>query len=298
MKMEIRKLQYFLTVAREENITRAAEILFISQPALSRQIQQLEEELGVQLVIRGKRKIILTEVGMLLRNRAEEILSLIEKTENECKAFDSKINGQIFVGIPESNAGKQLIELLNSFRSEYPDATYDIYTGTGDDIQDRMEKGLVDIGVLMAPANIEKYHSIELDQQERWGILLPVSSPLSQKSTIQPEDLENVPLLISKRYRGSKELSRWFSVEMDELNVVATFNLTTNAAIMVKNGMGFATVVGGSFLGEAENTICFRPFFPPIYSKSVLAWKKNQMLNPTVKKFLEHSSLLLSESKL
>lgn len=293
--MEIRKLQYFLTVAREENITRAAEILFISQPALSRQIQQLEDELGVQLVIRGKRKIELTEVGMLLRNRAEEILSLIEKTENECKAFDSIINGQIFVGIPESNAGKQLIELLNSFRSEYPEATYDVYTGTGDDIQDRMEKGLVDIGVLMAPANIEKYNCIELDQQEKWGILLPISSPLAQKSTIHPTDIENVPLLISRRYKGSKELSNWFSVDMDELNIVATFNLTTNAAIMVKNGMGYATVIGGSFMGETENKICFRPFSPPIYSKSVLAWKKNQMLNPTVKKFLEHTNLRINE---
>jgi len=295
--MEIKKLRYFLTVAREENITRAAEILFISQPALSRQIQQLEDELGVQLIVRGKRKVMLTEVGMLLRTRAEEILSLIEKTENECQAFDSKINGHIFVGIPESNAGKQLIELLNSFRSKYTEVTYDVYTGTGDDIQDRMEKGLVDIGVLMAPANIEKFNSIELDQKERWGILLPTTSPLANQKVIRPEDIEKAPLLVSRRYKDSEMLKSWFTVDIEELHIIATFNLTTNAAIMVKNGMGYATVVGGSFLGESENQICFRPLDPPIFSKSVLAWKKNQMLNPTVRKFVEHSSNYLANTE-
>lgn len=203
--MEIRKLKYFLTVANEGNITRASEILFISQPALSRQIQQLEEELGVQLVIRGKREITLTEVGMLLKIRAQEILSLIEKSEKECQAFNSKIDGQIFVGIPESSSGKKFIELLNAFGKLYPEVTYDIYTGTGDDIQDRLEKGLLDIGVFMSSTSITQYHYIELSERELWGVLLPETSQLAQQKSVQPEDLLNAPLLMSRRYKSSKE---------------------------------------------------------------------------------------------
>ena len=292
--MEIRKLKYFLTVANEGNITRASEILFISQPALSRQIQQLEEELGVQLVIRGKREITLTEVGMLLKIRAQEILSLIDKAEKECQAFNSKIDGQIFVGIPESSSGKKFIELLNAFGKLYPEVTYDIYTGTGDDIQDRLEKGLLDIGVFMSSTSITQYHYIELSERELWGVLLPETSQLAQQKSVQPEDLLNVPLLMSKRYKSSQELSDWFTVDIDELNIIATFNLTTNAIIMVQNGMGYATVVDGSFLGESEHTVCFRPFSPPIYSKSVLVWKKKQVLNPTVSKFIEYAEKTLN----
>lgn len=292
--MEIRKLKYFLTVANEGNITRASEILFISQPALSRQIQQLEEELGVQLVIRGKREITLTEVGMLLKIRAQEILSLIEKSEKECQAFNSKIDGQIFVGIPESSSGKKFIELLNAFGKLYPEVTYDIYTGTGDDIQDRLEKGLLDIGVFMSSTSITQYHYIELSERELWGVLLPETSQLAQQKSVQPEDLLNAPLLMSRRYKSSKELSDWFTVDINELNIIATFNLTTNAIIMVQNGMGYATVVDGSFLGESEHTVCFRPFSPPIYSKSVLVWKKKQVLNPTVSKFIEYAEKTLS----
>ena len=292
--MEIRKLKYFLTVANEGNITRASEILFISQPALSRQIQQLEEELGVQLVIRGKREITLTEVGMLLKIRAQEILSLIDKAEKECQAFNSKIDGQIFVGIPESSSGKKFIELLNAFGKLYPEVTYDIYTGTGDDIQDRLEKGLLDIGVFMSSTSITQYHYIELSERELWGVLLPETSQLAQQKSVQPEDLLNAPLLMSKRYKSSQELSDWFTVDIDELNIIATFNLTTNAIIMVQNGMGYATVVDGSFLGESEHTVCFRPFSPPIYSKSVLVWKKKQVLNPTVSKFIEYAEKTLN----
>lgn len=292
--MEIRKLKYFLTVANEGNITRASEILFISQPALSRQIQQLEEELGVQLVIRGKREITLTEVGMLLKIRAQEVLSLVDKAEKECQAFNSKIDGQIFVGIPESSSGKKFIELLNAFGKLYPEVTYDIYTGTGDDIQDRLEKGLLDIGVFMSSTSITQYHYIELSERELWGVLLPETSQLAQQKSVQPEDLLNAPLLMSKRYKSSQELSDWFTVDIDELNIIATFNLTTNAIIMVQNGMGYATVVDGSFLGESEHTVCFRPFSPPIYSKSVLVWKKKQVLNPTVSKFIEYAEKTLN----
>lgn len=291
--MEFRRLRYFLVVAQEENITRAAELLFISQPALSRQLVQLEEELGTQLIIRGKRKITLTEAGMILRNRAEEILALVEKTQSECQGFDTKINGKIFIGIPESTAGEQVIELLKSFSDRYPEATFDIFTGTADMIKDRMEKGLVDIGILMTPTEIDKFNAIQLEQKELWGVLLPTSCPLAEKEQVTLADLKEAPLLLSGRYRRVTELVDWFGEELEGLNVVATFNLTTNAVLMVKNGMGYATVVGGSFLGESEKKICFRPLYPAVQSNSVLAWKKNQMLNPTVRKFLEHVRLVL-----
>jgi DNA-binding transcriptional LysR family regulator len=291
--MEFRVLRYFLTVAREESITKAAELLFITQPTLSRQLKQLEEELGTQLLIRGKRKVTLSEAGMLLRNRAEEIVSLVEKTQREFQEHDSKINGLIYIGIPESDAGQRVIQLLKSFQEKYPEATYDIYTGTADLVKERMEKGLLDIGLLMEPSNIEKYNYINLEEKERWGILLPIDSPLAKKDCISPEDLKEVPLLVSRRYKKAKKLSKWFGTYNDQLRVVATFNLTNNAVNMVKIGMGYATVVGGSFLGESENKICFRPLSPTLYSRSVLAWKKHQVFSPTVNKFMEHLSTFL-----
>lgn len=294
--MEFRVLRYFLTVAREENITKAAELLFITQPTLSRQLQQLEEELGTQLIVRGKRKVTLTEAGMLLRNRAEEIVSLVEKTQSEFEEHDSKINGKIFIGIPESDAGQQVIQLLKSFQNQYPEATYDIYTGTADMVKERMEKGLIDIGLLMEPSDIEKYQYIKLKQRELWGLLVPTESPLANKDSVTIKDLKKAPLLLTKRYKNVKELSKWFGSKIDALNIVATFNLTTNAVVMVKNNMGYATVVGGSFLGDSENRISFKPLSPAVYSNSVLAWKKHHIFSPTVTKFMEHIKQILEDT--
>jgi len=295
--MEFRVLRYFLTVAREENITRAAELLFITQPTLSRQLQQLEEQLGTQLIVRGKRKIVLTEAGMLLRHRAKEIVSLVEKTEDELQEYSTKINGQVFIGIPESAAGQQIIELLKGFQDRFPEATYDIYTGTADMVKERMDKGLIDIGLLIEPADIEKYDYIPMKQKEKWGILLPKDAPLAAQENVILKDIRDAPLLISKRYKRVKQLSEWFGKDIERLNIVATFNLTTNASIMVKNNMGYATVVGGSFLGESENSICFRPLFPEVYSNSILAWRKYQVFSPTVTKFIEHVKNYISNDE-
>ena len=185
IKMEIRVLKYFLTVAREESITKGAEILHITQPTLSRQLMQLEEELRVQLFIRGKNKIILTDEGMLLRRRAEEIVDLVGRTEKEFDEHDNLIGGEIFIGAGETNAMHTLADLIKEFNKEYPQVKYNLYSGNADDIKERIDKGLIDIGLLTEPVNIEKYDFIRLPNKEAWGVLMQKDSPLAKKEYIE-----------------------------------------------------------------------------------------------------------------
>lgn len=232
--MEIRVLRYFLTVVREEGINRAAEVLHITQPTLSRQLSQLEEEVGVKLFHRGARKITLTNEGILLRRRAEEILALVDRTERELAEQDELVEGRIVIGGGELAAMQVLPEIIEEFHEKYPLVTFDILTGNADMVKEQMEKGLIDIGVLLEPIDIEKFDFIRLREKERWVVLMRPDDSLAQKETVSAKDLENMPLILPRRTNVQNELSNWFGDFFQEQQVLFTSNLTTNSALWFK----------------------------------------------------------------
>ncbi|GKU24270.1 LysR family transcriptional regulator [Clostridium folliculivorans] len=285
--MEIRVLRYFLTVAREESITKAAEILHITQPTLSRQLMQLEEELRVQLFIRGKSKITITDEGMLLRRRAEEIVDLADRTEREFIGQDNLIGGEIFIGAGETHAMHVLAGMIKKFNSEHPQVKYNLYSGNADDIKERIDKGLIDIGLLTEPVNIEKYDFIRLPNKETWGVLMPKDSPLAEKEYIKSEDLTNMSIINTKRSIVQNEIENWFGAHYEKLNIIATYNLIYNAAIMVEEGLGYAICFDKLVNINEETNLCFKPFYPKLETGTVIVWKKHQVFSTATTKFIE-----------
>lgn len=286
--MDIRVLQYFLTVVREENITKAAEALHITQPTLSRQLSKLEEDLGVQLFIRGKKGISLTNEGILFRRRAGEIVELADKTTKELKESNQLIDGEISIGCGQLESVKLIPKLFMAFKEKYPGVSLDLYTGIADDIKQRIDNGLTDMGILLEPVEIEKYDFIRLNIKEKWVILMRADDPLTQKDYITVEDLSRLPLIMPKRQSIRNEIESWFRGYMNQLNIVASSNLSTNASILVEQGLGYALTVEGSLPFLDKSKITYRPLNPEKTTTSVLAWKKHQPFSPAVTKFIEY----------
>lgn len=295
--MEIRVLRYFLTVVREEGINRAAEVLHITQPTLSRQLSQLEEEVGVKLFHRGAKKITLTNEGILLRRRAEEILSLVDRTQRELTWQDEFVEGRIVIGGGELAAMQVLSEIIERFREKYPLVTFDIFTGNADLVKEQMEKGLIDIGVLLEPIDIEKFEFIRLKGKERWVVLMRPEDSLTEKENISAKDLENMPLILPRRMNVQNELYNWFGDSFQEKQVLFTSNLATNSALMVQRGLAYSLVIEGSIPFWDKEKIAYRPLSPELTANSVLAWKKQQPFSLAATKFIEYMKCLLSISK-
>lgn len=291
--MEIRVLRYFLTVVREEGINRAAEVLHITQPTLSRQLSQLEEEVGVKLFHRGARKITLTNEGILLRRRAEEILSLVDRTESELIQQDELVEGRIVIGGGELAAMQVLPEIIEDFHKKYPLVIFDIFTGNADLVKEQMEKGLIDIGVLLEPVDIEKFEFIRLKEKERWVVLMRPDDPLAGKETVSARDLENMPLILPRRTNVQNELSNWFGDSFQEKQVLFTSNLATNSALMVQRGLAYSLVIEGSIPFWDKEKIACRPLCPELTANSVLAWKKQQPFSLAATKFIEYMKCFL-----
>ncbi|CZQ92922.1 LysR family transcriptional regulator [Trichococcus ilyis] len=285
--MELRVLNYFLTVVYEENITSAAEKLHITQPTLSRQLMQLEEELGVSLFRRGKKKITLTSEGLLLKRRAEEILDLTNRTEQELKEQQPLMNGEIAIGGGETQSMRVLADFIKVFSSEYPQVTYKLYSADADDIKDRVNKGLMDICLLTEPVDIDKYDFIRIPQKEYWGVVMRKDSPLAQKRSVAPEDLLPFPILIPGRALVQNELDNWFGDSYGALHIIGRYNLIYNAAIMVEAGIGVALCLEKLVPASEETELCFRPLAPALETGVVIAWKKYQVFPPAVAKFIE-----------
>lgn len=284
--MELRVLQYFLTVAREGNITRAASLLHITQPTLSRQLMQMEEELGVKLFRRGKHNILLTEEGMLLRRRAQEIVDLAEKTTKELMHGEEEVSGEISIGCGETKNMRPLSEMMASFHQKYPDVNFNIYTAIADDVKERLENGILDMGLLLEPVEISKYHYVRMPLKEKWQVLMRRDSQLAEKQKITPKDLTGVPLIMAKRQSVRNELENWFGYDREKLRIVSTCNLSHyNQSVMVESGIGVALVMEFSC---NQDTLCLRPFDPKIESGCVLVWKKNLTLSPVVQRFIEY----------
>lgn len=287
--MDIRILKYFLTVAREESITRAAEVLHITQPTLSRQLTQLEEEVGSKLFIRGTRKIVLTGEGMLLCRRAREIADLVDKTEMELAASQQLVEGCVSIGSGELAAVGRLAGLIDSFREKYPMVTYDLFTATADQVKERMESGLIDIGLLLEPVDVDKYEYVRLDIREKWVAVMRPDDPFAKKAFVTAEDLAKVPIIMARRSNVESELGNWFGEYYKDLNVVFHSNLPSNGAVMVQQGLGYAlTVEGISDSLWDKGKICVRPLHPVLEASSVLAWKRQQPFGRAAQKFIEH----------
>ncbi len=283
--MELRVLHYFLMVAREENITKAAQLLHVTQPTLSRQLMQLEKELGVQLFHRGKHSVRLTEEGMLLRRRAQELVSLSEKTKQELQCREEVPAGEIAIGCGETKSMSLLSSSMVSFRERYPLVQFSIYSAIADDIKERIEKGLLDMGLLVEPVDISKYEYIRLPVEERWGVLVREDSPLARKASVSPEDLLDIPLIMSRREPVKNQLASWFGTVFDQMEIAATYNLIVNAAFMVEQGLGVALCFD---LGAVFENLRFVPLWPRMETGSVLVWKKNQALSSAQAQFIRH----------
>lgn len=282
--MELRTLKYFLTVAREENITRAAQAVHITQPSLSRQMQQLEEELHTTLFYRGKQRITLTEDGLLLRRRAQELVELAEKTEAEFLHKQETLTGRIAIGSGEFRNSRFLFDAVAVFRREHPQVHLDIYSGNSDNIKEKIENGLLDLGLLMEPVEVSRYEFLRLPEREEWTALVGEDSYLAERDRLTPKDLSEVPLFLTTRILVQQELLNWFGPYADHLNIVATGNLNYNLAVMARSEQGVCINLKRDCQYDGMREI---PLYPPLRSGNLLVWKKTQAYPAAVTEFIK-----------
>ena len=287
--MEIRVLRYFLEVAREGNITRSAAYLHISQPTLSRQLKELEEELGKKLFVRSNYSVKLTEEGMLLRKRAEDILDMVDKTTEEFKALDEINGGDIRIGCAESDGIKYVARAAKKLHRRYPNIRYHIYSSGTEAVNERLDRGLLDFAVIVQEVDLSRYNYLRLPVQDAWGVLMRKDDPLAQRETIQAGDLRNLPLICS-RQALEEEMVKWFGDELEKLNIVATYDLMYNASILTREGLGYTIGFQNLVDTGADSELCVRPLEPPLATPMYLIWKKYQVFTPV-------ASLLLEELK-
>lgn len=285
--MELRVLRYFLTVAKEQNFTKAAEQLHITQPTLSRQLAALEDELGTTLFHRGSRNLTLTEDGLLLKRRALEILDLEDKIIDEIKGTEGELEGVITVGCGEFAAVEILAQIIGKFRKNYPRVQIVIHTGTADTIREMLNKGLVDIGLFLEPVNTENLEYIRLADSDHWVVGMRPDDPLAQKEYITKEDLLELPLILPERPSIQSELANWFGNDFEKLNISFTSNLGTSAAVMVTNGLGYSVSIEGAGKYWREDLLVQKKLYPEIRTSTIIAWRRNIPYSRAVKLFVD-----------
>ena len=281
--MEIRVLRYFLAVAQEGSVTRAARALHLTHPTLSRQIRELEEELGQTLFSRGGRELSLTREGLLLRQRAEEIVGLAEITEKEFRSLGEKtVSGDLSLGCGESKALSFVTDALKVLQDEHPLIIPHFFSGNGEIVMDRLDKGLLDFAVLMGAENTERYSSLPLPNHDTWGLLMDKDDPMAQKKAITAEDLLGIPLILSSQSLSRDELSGWLGFPMSRLHIAATYTLLFNGSLMVRSGLGYALCFDHIAPSGKDSPFAFRPLTSPLS----LVWKKHQILSAPAEAFL------------
>lgn len=291
--MELRVLEYFLAVAREQTITAAAESLHLTQPTLSVQIRELEAELGKQLLVRGtkgSRKVTLTEDGKLLRTRAEEILSLVEKTENEISQSGDVVAGDVRIGTGETDTIRVFARAAKKLQKSCPDIHYHFMSGNASYVMEQLEKGLIDFGLLFSKADSKKYDIMHIPIKERWGVLMRRDDSLARKKNITPEDLKGLPLITSSQENARKQLADWMHIPVSRLNIVATYNLILNAAILTDEGFGYTIGFDrllDTVLDQGNSSLCFRPLSPVMEDEAFIIWKKYQIFSKAADRFLQ-----------
>ena len=293
--MELRVLRYFLAIVREESISKAAEALHLTQPTLSRQIMELEEELGIKLLNRGKnnRKVTLTNEGRLFRKRAEELVELADKMRSEFSAAEGPVSGDIYIGSGETEAMGLIAQTATELQKEYPHIRYHLFSGNAADVTERLDDGLLDFGVLVGEADMTRYDYLPLPAADVWGVLMRKDSPLAEKSVVTQKDLSEIPLILSRQSLSNNELSGWYGGAFDEFNVVATYNLIYNAALMVSSGFGYAVALDKLVNTTGNSDLCFRPLAPRLEARLSIVWKKHRGFSKAAELFLEKLRYLI-----
>lgn len=289
--MELRTLRYFLAVAREGSLTQAAKVLYVTQPALSRQLKALEEELGAKLFVRGSHSVALTEQGSLLKQRCEEIVQLADKTVAEFAAPTGMVAGDVHIGVGESYTSQLLARVAKGLQERYPGIRYRLYDGNADDLADRLDGGLLDFCVLIQPADLSKYSHLRLPERDSWGLLMRRDNPLAEKAAISPSDLLDEPLICSDqtivRTLSHNSFIDWFGEDFESLNIVATYNLIFNATLFAAAGFGSVLALQNQVRVSEADVLCFRPLEPKMEVESDIVWKKHRMFSPAAETFLE-----------
>lgn len=284
--MEIRILKYFLAVAQEQNITKAAELLHTTQPNLSRQLNELENNLGKKLFERGGRKITLTEEGMFLRKRAKEIVELVDRTETDLAAYNEAVSGVVHIGAIETYVMRLIGNVILSLREVHPGIKYDFFSGSIAEIADGLNNGLLDFGVIVAPIDMEKYEYLKLPESDHFGLIMRKDCPLAKLPAIRPTDISDYPVWVAHQQLESNVLSSWLGRDVSTLNIISTFNLITTPAMMVEQGLGMAFTFNHLVDTTGNRQLCFRPLEPCIEATLYLVWKKYQMFTRSGKMFL------------
>ena len=285
--MELRVLKYFLTVAAEGNITRAADILHVTQPTLSRQLKELEDEMGTALLIRGKRSVTLTDEGFLFRQQAETIVELADKLEHTFTDKKDIICGTVRIGATEAVGGRTLAVCMKEFREKYPGVQFELYNGMADNIKEMIEHGLLDLGLVMEPIDTAKFEYVRMPQKETWGILVRRDHQLAKKETVTAEDIKQYPLIMPGRENAKEQILHWMQCEERHLDIPAYYNILSNAALLVEAGMGCAVCLDGALSIHADPELCVRQIHPAHVTRSVILWKKNHLFSQAASLFVQ-----------
>ena len=288
--MELRVLKYFMAVAREGSITAAANILHVTQPTLSRQLMDLEYELGHKLFQRGSHSISLTPEGILLKKRAEEILDMVQRTQAEFSRQGTEVSGDVYIGGGETCAMGQIASIVRDLRETNPNICYHLFSGNADDVTEKLDRGLLDFGLLIQPADLSKYDYLTLPYKDTWGLLMRSDNPLSAKKRIQKKDLFNQALLVSRQVANKShsrnDLVEWLGEDLSKFKIAASYNLIYNAAIMVKEGVGCALTLDKLADTSPTSNLCFRPLMPKVEAELNIVWKKDRYFSEAAKIFL------------
>ncbi len=290
--LELRTLRYFLAAAQEKNITRAADILHVTQPTLSRQMMDLERELGVTLMLRGKNGLTLTDDGIFFRQRAQEIVELADRLEKSFVERQNDISGMVVIGASEAVGSQTLAKLIKEFSEKYPAVQFTLYNETVDNIKDRLDKGLVDIGLLLEPIDVTKFDYVRLSRQDTWGLLVRDDHPLTEKESLAADDIVPYPLILPLRDSIRTEILNWLGREEKELKIPLFYTLLSNAALMVAEGLGCAFCMDGALAIRSDPRLRFIPLEPRRMTHSVLVWKKNNLFSPAASLFIQEINLM------
>ncbi len=284
--MELRVLNYFLAVTREQSISGAAESLYLSQPTLSRQLKELEKELGKQLFVRGSRRVTLTEEGMILRKRAEEIMELVKKAEDEISQSDELIAGDITIGTGETDGVRFFVRAAQALQKDCPLIRMHIVSGDKATVIEQLDRGLIDFGIIFGSVDASKYDYIPLPHRDIWGVLMRCDFPLAEKEEITAADLLDKPLILSRQAYRNDDFRDFFRCETNKLNVVATYNLLFNGSVMASEGLGYVLCFDRIINVSGDSELCFRPLSPRIEAGMSIVWKKYQVHSGVAERFL------------
>ena len=285
--MELRVLRYFLTTVKEGNITRAANLLHITQPTLSRQLMELEMELGTTLLIRGKRSITLTDDGFLFKQQAKEIVTLADRAEQTFLNKKEQVRGVITVGAAEAKGGRILADYIFEFLQKYPNVQFDLHNKMADNVKEDIEKGLIDIGIVLEPVDTTRFEFIRLKEKEIWGILMRKDHPLAEKETINIEDIKSYPLILPSRESAKNKVLHWLRCEESDLKVPAKYDILSNTALLVEKGVGCAVCLDGALSIASSPELCFKPVLPEFTTRSVILWKKKHIKHQATSLFIQ-----------